>query len=152
MTSQKTKMRGKENLYKPRIPSSWAILLKADSVLLYGTTPALIPWVYRSKTEQSWGTKHQLNNKNNYKIITLIVVSKETRYQQQQQWWWKLQGWDTCQVKGGFMHILIVEGKSEIHIPYHHKNKADRLLQILDKYRWFKESILSNLNKRERET
>lgn len=41
--------------------------------------------------------------------------------------------------------------KSEIHIPYNHKNKAERLLQILDKHRWFKESILSNLNKRARE-
>lgn len=41
--------------------------------------------------------------------------------------------------------------KSEIHIPYNHKNKAERLLQILDKHRWFKESILCNLNKRARE-
>lgn len=41
--------------------------------------------------------------------------------------------------------------KSEIHIPYNHKNKAERLLQILDKHRWFKESILRNLNKRARE-
>jgi len=37
------------NLYIPRMPSSWAILFKADSVLLYGTTPGLIPWVYSDK-------------------------------------------------------------------------------------------------------
>lgn len=39
------------DLYRPRLPSSSAILLKADSMLLYGTTSGLIPWVYR-KCEQ----------------------------------------------------------------------------------------------------
>lgn len=33
------------NLYSPRMPSSCAILLNADTVLLYGTIPGLIPWV-----------------------------------------------------------------------------------------------------------
>ena len=37
-------------LYSPRMPSSCAILINAATVPLYGTgTPALIPWVYKTK-------------------------------------------------------------------------------------------------------
>lgn len=111
------------NLYNPRMPSSWAILLKADDVLLYGTTHALIPWVWRKIRYQKVNDHFFFNFCITFFTMRVSAIKKEEYYPNEAEQEIILIQWYVTVA----LIIMIIDDKHlKQLLPFHHPRIGSR--------------------------